>query len=260
MRSHVSAQEKISTFCLASSVQRTLGCWRVSHVSLLITSMCSSADSKRPKNLWKSCYVSTREQASLISAPSHQAARRTSMSPTRCSLTPRTRLKQHGRQKHEQAYKKMTCSFISDLSHNGRVLGQNLFPLGVEEAASEIRAHLREEPPHPFSQPLHARSFARLTTWSQPIAFTTSFHNRRGRPQQLPHSLSALPHVRFPSHCWSCLIPNQRSLWVGTASGMSSGSTVSCCDASIIHVLFATTALQLSSLRSTREYRTRLMA
>ena len=71
--------------------------------------------------------------------------------------------------------------------------------MGVEEAASG--AQLRAEPPHPFPQPLHARSFARLTTRSQPIAFTTSF-------QQLwcfgPRSVC--------HHSRSCLILNQRSL------------------------------------------------
>ena len=51
-------------------------------------------------------FVSTQDQASLISAQSHQAARSTSMSPTRCSLTPRTRFKQHGRQNHEPAHEK----------------------------------------------------------------------------------------------------------------------------------------------------------
>ena len=170
------AQEKISPFCLASSAQRTVGCWRVSHVSLLITPTCFSDGSKRPKNYWNSWYISTLDQASLISAQSRQAGKSTSMSPTRCSLTPRTHFKQHDRQKHERVYEKKKRSFIADLSHNDRVCGKNWFQLGLEEAASQIRAHLREEPPHPFSQPLHSRSFARLTTRSQPMAaFTTSF-------------------------------------------------------------------------------------
>ena len=163
-------------------------------------------------------YISTRDQASLASAQSHHAAMSTSMSPTRCSLTPRTRLKQHGRQEHEPACEKMTCSFTFDLCRNERVLSKNLFPMGVEEAASQIHAHFREEPPHPFSQPSHARNFSRLTTRSQPIASTTSFNNCGVSGHVLfakdkvahdgRHTLSQLPHVRFSSHSWSCLIPN----------------------------------------------------
>ena len=215
------AQEKRSRFRSAGSAQGNLGCWRVSHVSLLIASMFFSADTKRHKNFWNSWYISTRDQVSLASAQSHHAAMSTSMSPTRCCLTPRTRLKQHGRQEHEPACEKMTCSFTFDLCRNERVLGKNLFPMGVEEAASQIHAHLREEPPHPFSQPSHARNFSRLTTRSQPIASTTSFNN-----------CGVSGHVLFATDKRDHL-----HLWVGTASGMSSASAVSCCQASVTHVL-----------------------
>ena len=84
-----------------------------------------SADTKRLKNFWNSLYIPTRDQASLISAQAHHAAWSTSMFPTRCSLTSRTRLKQHDRQKHERPYEKKTCSFVSDLNHNDRVCGKN---------------------------------------------------------------------------------------------------------------------------------------
>ena len=84
--------------------------------------------------------------------------------------------------------------------------------MGLDKAASQICAHLREEPPHPFSHLLRARSFCEA---HHQVA-TNCFHrvsqqlwcfgprsvgHGQRRPQPLPHTLSALPRFWFASHC-----------------------------------------------------------